>query len=137
MSEPVNSPATKSELAGALDDLLWLTLPMRETLKGDARANFMAAWKRAADMLLKGHCSAHEDAPQSDRAAAAQMFAHALAACAALGVPPRDLVPLFNQKSEEGARQQPGIALDALTLLARSALRTARLTLSAKKEDAA
>lgn len=123
-------------LEHALSDLLWTTLPFRNVVKGETRANFIAAWAAGTAALTKGRFKAEEEAVQNPRAAAVEMFRHTLAACAALGVKPHELTPLFNDKAD-GGFLAAGDPLDALTLLGRSAARTARLTLEAKKEDAA
>lgn len=119
---------TASPLASALNNLLWATLPLRNVLAGDARAAFMAAWRGGSDALCKGLFSADEEPQKSPREAAIELCRHTLDACAALGVKPHDLVPLFNDRADGGfAATKP--PLDALTFLARSAARTARLTL--------
>lgn len=123
-------------LEEALNNLLWATAPLRGVLKGAARAAFIDAWAQGSKALCRGVFNAGEDGLKSPREAAEELFRHTLDACAALGVKPHDLVPMFNDRADGGfmTQKQP---LDALTLLGRSAARTARLTLEAKKEDAA
>ena len=124
-----------SPLADALSNLLFACLPLRNVLKGDARTAFMAAWRAGTDALCNGVFKPDEEAVKAPREAAIELFRHTLDACAGLGVKPHDLVPLFNDRADGGftTQKQP---LDALSLLGRSALRTARLTLD-RKDDAA
>jgi len=120
----------------ALNNLLWATAPLRGVLKGEARAAFIDAWAQGSKALCRGVFTAGEEELKSPRKAAEELFRHTLDACAALGVKPHDLVPMFNDRAD-GGFTTPKQPLDALTLLGRSAARTARLTLEAKKEDAA
>lgn len=120
----------------AFTNLLWATMPLRNVLKGDVRAAFMSAWSAASMALTRDVFNPPEAEVKNSRKAAEELFRHTLDACAALGVKPHELVPMFNDRADAGfsTQKQP---LDALTLLGRSALRTAQLTLETKKDDAA
>ena len=127
--------ATRSPVSEALQALLWATMPLRNVLKGEARANFMAAWCAASDALCKGAFSGPEAPPEHARKAAVYLFRQSLRVALALGVKPHELTPEFNNIVEgDGAT---GSAEDALTLLGRYALSTARLSIQPNKEDAA
>lgn len=126
--------ATRSPEAEALSALLWATLPLRNVLKGEPRANFMAAWCAASDALCKGVFNGPEAPPEDARKAATYLFRQSLHAALALGVKPHELTPEFNRIVEDGGAT--GNAEDALTLLGRKALATAQLTIQ-KKERAA
>lgn len=125
-----------SQRDDAFTNLLWATMPLRNVLKGDVRAAFISAWSAASIALTRNVFNPPEEAVKHPREAAIELFRHTLDACAGLGVKPHELVPMFNDRADAGfpAQKQP---LDALTLLGRSALRTARLSLEAKKDDAA
>lgn len=126
--------ATRSPVSEALTALLWATLPLRNVLKGDARANFMAAWCAASNALSKGAFNGPETPPEDARKAATYLFRQSLHAALALGVKPHELTPEFNRIVEDGPQAS---AEDALTLLGRKALATAQLTIQPNKEDAA
>jgi|GEM_PF-3877103 len=110
----------------ALSDLLWTTAPLRNVLKGDARAAFVASWLAGTDTLCHGHFNKGAVSPTNSRAAGVELHRLCLDACAALNVRPHELTQQFNDKADGGFScvLQP---TDALTVLGRSVLRTAAM----------
>lgn len=112
-------------VAQALNDLLWCTNPLRNVLKGDARAHFLHIWNAASKALCRGVFNVDEEPLQDARAEAIRLHRRCLEVCAALGVKPHELVPHFTDRTEGGFFGQ-GDAADHVVLLALEATRVAR-----------
>lgn len=123
-------------LAEALTDLVWATLPLRNVLKGEARARFMSVWARASKALCEDRFKADEAPLQNPREAAIRLHARCLAACAALGVRPHELVPHFNDAADGGFIEQ-GDPANHIVLLGLEAVRTARALVAAREKETA
>lgn len=123
-------------LREALGDMVWATLPLRNVLKGEARAKFMAIWGKASKALCEDRFKADETPLTDPRAAAIRLHRQTLRACAALGVKPHDLVPQFNDAADSGFLAA-GDAADHLTFLGLETLRTARALMNAREKEIA
>lgn len=120
----------------ALTDLVWATLPLRNALKGETRARFMHVWARASKALCEERFTADETPLQHPREAAIRLHARCLAACAALGVRPHELVPQFNDAAD-GGFMAPGDPANHVVLLGIEAVHVARALVAAREKETA
>jgi hypothetical protein len=114
-----------SPVAEALNDLLWATFPMRNILKGEARAKFLDIWNAGSKALCRDRFNADETPLGTAREAAVRLHRRCLETCAALGVKPHELVAQFNDRVD-GGFSPSGDAADHVVLLGLEATRVAR-----------
>ncbi len=123
-----------TETPGALSDLIWAALPLKDVLKGEQRAALVAALTCATGALSGRSVEPHDGAPMHPRKAAEEMHRQCLLACLALGVPPRNLVPQFHHTIECGAPNEK-TAPYTLAKLGKSVSATANAMLEAEGND--
>ena len=120
-----------TETPGALSDLIWAALPLKDILKGDQRAALVAALNCATAALSGRSVDPQDGAPMRPRQAAEEMHMQCLLACLALGVPARDLVPQFHKITESGAPQENTVPY-RLAKLGKAVATTAKTMLEAE-----
>lgn len=91
-----------TDLKPALSDLIWASLPLKDLLKGDQRAAFVQALASGTAALSGRYLESPDGAAMHPAQAAEAMHRQCLLTCLALGVPPRNLAPQFNQIVETG-----------------------------------
>ncbi len=123
-----------TETPGALSDLIWAALPLKDILKGDQRAALVAALTSATGALCGRSIAPQDGSPMRPRQAAVEMHRQCLRACLALGVPARDLVPQFHQTIESGAENKTTVPY-RLAKLGKAVSATANAMLEAEGDD--